>query len=217
MAWQPDYVTLAEFKHYLEIDTLDTTDDAELAFAITAGSRCVDRVCSTVHNGLGAPRQFGKVDSSEARYFTPRWDSELLSWVVEIDDLYSAVGLTVDSASGNDRTYSSSVTAYTLRPMNALVDQMVYTQLLINNTSSVQPSYFQDSIRLTSAKWGWSDVPTAVVQATLIQAHRIKKRRVSPMGKSGSPQKGTQQELLEDVDPDVVLILKEYVKLGRTP
>jgi len=215
--WEPDYVTLAQMKVYLGIETLDTADDIAIGYDITAGSRSVDLVCSTLHNGLGAKRQFGLVDSAEARYYTPRWDSKLLAWVVEIDDLSATTGLAIQVAPGNTRSYTETITDYIPRPMNALVHKRVYTQLLINNTSSVQPDYFEDSVKITSDKWGWAAVPSVVIRATFIQTHRINKRRTSPLGKSGSPQKGTQQQLLEDIDPDVIEMLKSYVKLGRTP
>lgn len=218
MAWEPDYITLAEFKHYLKIDhPTDTEDDQELPFDITAGARSIDLVCSTRHNGLGAPRQFGKTDTSEARYYTPRWDSCLLAWVIEIDDVYDSTGLVLEVSSGNSRDYASAITSFVMRPMNALKRQRVYTQILIKNSSSVQPNHFEDSARVTTDKWGWSTPPYTVKRANFIQSHRFKSRRVSAMGKAGSPQKGTQQELLADIDPDVILMLQDYVKLGRTP
>lgn len=218
MAWEPDYITLNEFKHYLKIDVLDVEDDAELALDITAGSRAVDRYCSGagVRHGLGAFRQFGQVESAEARYYTPRWDSCLTAWVIEIDDLASTTGLAILASTGNDRNYISSITTYVPRPMNALANNRVYTQLLIPTSSSIQPDLFEESVKVTSAHWGWNSVPDVVKRATLIQAHRINKRRTSPLGKSGSPQKGTQQNVLEDIDVDVVEMLKDYVRLGRT-
>lgn len=214
--WEPDYVTLTEMKHYLAVEALDTTDDAELPFAITAASRAIDKFCSERFNGMGAKRQFGQVAAPEVRYYTPRWDQNLIRWVIEIDDLEDPTGLTLQVDPGNTGVYNQTITAYVLRPPNALANKRVYTQIAILPTSSVQPSWFTDSAKALG-KWGWISYPTTVKTATYIQAHRFAKRRQSPMGVTGSPQKGTEKKLLEECDPDVKLMLTDYVKLGWTP
>lgn len=215
MAWEPDYATLADYKHYLNIQAPDIADDQELPLDITAASRAVDKCCSERTNGLGARRQFGKVDAPEVRYYTPRWDQDLLRWVIEVDDIADVTGLVINVDTGNDDIYESTITQFVMRPKNALARQRVYTQIAISTLSTVQPTYFPDSAKITGL-WGWTIPPVTVKRATLLQAHRFTKRRQSPMGITGSPQKGTEKRLLEDVDPDIRQMLMDYVKLGWT-
>jgi len=215
MAWEPDYITSAEFKHYTSIEALDTVDDAEIGFAITAASRAVDKCCSERFNGMGAKRQFGQTAAPEVRYYTPRWDNDLIRWVIEVDDFDDITSLVVQVSTGNNEVYNGTITDYVLRPRNALADKRVYTQIAIATASSIQPVFFRDSAKITN-KWGWTTTPTTVKTGTFTQAHRFAKRRQSPMGVTGSPQKGTEAKLLEEVDPDIALMLTDYVKLGWT-
>lgn len=217
MAWEPDYITLADFKKYIRINAPnDNIDDAILPFAITAGARSIDKCCSERANGMGARRQFGKVDTVESRYYTPRWDQNLLRWVIEIDDVYDATGLTLEIDSGNDDVYGEIITQFVMRPKNALAQKRVYTQIAVSTQSNVQPVYFRDSAKVTTDKWGWASPPPTIQEANYIQSHRFAKRRQSPLGTTGSPQKGTEQKVIEDVDPDIELMLKSYIKLGWT-
>jgi hypothetical protein len=105
-----------------------------------------------------------------------------------------------------------------LRPRNAPRDNRPWTQIAISPASTVQPARFPDSVRATANVWGWTEFPTTVVRATLIQAHRFNKRRVSPFGIKGSPQRGTLQTITEEVDADVAAMLNSnnFVKLGWT-
>src|SRR5262245_12407271 len=102
MAWAPDYATTAQVKAFLRIS--DTADDAEIATAISAASRSIDRACR---------RQFGSVGSSETRRYVAVWDRHRCAWVTEIDDLYDDAGLVVTVVNG-----SATVTTYTLEPLN---------------------------------------------------------------------------------------------------
>lgn len=218
MAWEPDYCTTAEFKNYVGIESTDNTDDVFIALDITAASRAVDACCSYRANGLGARRQFGKTDAPESRYYTPRWDINQARWVIEIDDLMDITGLTVAVDMGNDDTYESVITNYVLRPRDALANNRPYTQISINPNSSVQAYAWRDSAKVTANVWGWSAVPSIVKRATLLQAHRFNKRRVSPFGTKGSPQKQTQQTIVDQVDADIeqMLMTNDLIKLGWT-
>jgi hypothetical protein len=61
-----------------------------------------------------------------------------------------------------------------------------------------------------TALWGWTAVPVAVKQATLLQASRFFSRRHSPYGVAGSPELGSEIRLLARVDPDVGVSLRDY-------
>ena len=193
MAWAPDYVTAVDLKAYLRIS--DTTDDAQIAFAITAASRAVDRACN---------RQFGLVAAPEARTYTARWDKDRCRYVVDIDDLMTATGLTITVAAG-------AVTVFAKQPGNAAVVGQPWTRIVVDPTSTAKPTLKEDDVTVT-AKFGWTTVPVAVQQATLLQASRLFMRRQAPFGVAGSPEMGSELRLLAKVDPDVAVVLGPYYR-----
>lgn len=202
MVWAPDYVTAPELKAFLRIDTADTVDDAQLAFAITAASRAVDRTTN---------RQFGQVAAPEARLYTPRYDCSRLGstwptgrWLVQIDDLMDAAGLTVTTAAG-------TVTLFVKEPVNAVVTGKPWTRLVIDPASATVPKGTDNEVTVTG-KFGWSAVPPTIKQATLLQASRLFKRRDAPFGVAGSPDAGSEVRLLARIDPDVAVTLRPYVR-----
>lgn len=188
MAWQPDYVTSADLKAYLKIS--DTVDDAQIALAVTAASRAVDRCVN---------RQFGLVAAPEARKYTARWDADRRKYVVDIDDLMTVTGLSI--------TTTAAVTDYSLQPSNSDVKAVPWTRLVLNSGGTCT----EDAV-LVTARWGWTTVPVAVQQATLLQASRFVTRRDSPYGIAGSPDLGSEMRLLARVDPDVAVVLGPYTR-----
>lgn len=191
MAWAPDYVTLTALKTYMRIS--DTVDDLDLAVDITAASRAVDEHCN---------RQFGRTAAPEARVYTARPDYDRGVWVVDIDDLDDATGLTV-TVGGNP------VTLYTLEPVNAVLEGKAWTRLVVSVDSPVQPTGLANEVTGT-VRWGWTTTPVAVTLATRLQASRFAARRDSPYGIAGSPDQGSEMRLLSRVDPDVGVSLRGY-------
>jgi uncharacterized phiE125 gp8 family phage protein len=193
MAWKPDYATTAELKSFLRIT--DTTDDAQLALAVTTASRAVDRHCH---------RQFGQVASAEERSYTAYWDRRAACWVVGFDDLQDVTGLDVQVDAGE-------IDSYTLEPVNAAAEGRPFTRLRVLTDSAAKPTYETHGVTI-SAVWGWDAVPDPVKQATLLQASRIFARRGSPFGIAGSPDQGSELRLLAKVDPDVAVSLADFVR-----
>lgn len=191
MAWAPDYISSPELKGYLRIS--DTTDDTEIGFAITAASRAVDRATN---------RQFGLVAAPQARKYTARWDRDRGRYVVDIDDLMTATGLTVAGESG-------AIDVFAKQPGNADLNGVPWTQLVVDPTSTTLPTLKEDGVTVT-AQYGWTTVPVAVKQATLLQASRFFTRRQAPFGVAGSPEMGSELRLLAKVDPDVAVVLGPY-------
>lgn len=182
MTWAPDYVEVDELKAWRRIS--DTVDDAELSLAITAASRAIDRATG---------RQFGQVDTPDARTYTARRLPG--GWTIDVDDLGDVTGLElVDDA-------AVTLTGYTLGPRNALATGRVYTRAVLAAAAG--------SVTVTGL-WGWAAVPDTVKLATLLQASRFMARRDSPFGVAGSPDQGTELRLLARVDPDVELMLRPY-------
>jgi hypothetical protein len=193
MAWAPDYVTATELKAYLRID--DTVDDAEVAFAVTAASRAIDR-----HTN----RQFGVVAAAEERSYTARYDKQRRRWVVDIDDLMDDTGLTVTTEDG-------TVDVYALKPANAPQTGAPWFRLIVDPDSTVTPTCDEDGVTV-EALWGWTAVPDTIKQATLLQASRLFTRRNAPFGVAGSPESGSEMRLLAKLDPDVAVIVGPYVR-----
>lgn len=199
MPWAPDYVTAGELKSYLRIDAGDTADDVQAALAVTAASRAVDKTCS-----FGFPRQFGQVAAPEARFYTARYDVSRCRWVVQIDDLQDATGLTVTTSAG-------TVDLFVKQPVNAAATGKPWTRLVVDPEAAVIPKGTENEVTVT-AKYGWSTVPVTIKQATLLQASRLFKRRDAPFGVAGSPEAGSEIRLLARVDPDVAVTLRPYVR-----
>lgn len=201
MSWAPDYTTSAALKRRLKIDDVDTTDDADIALAITAASRAIDRFCN---------RQFGRTSSLEERSYTAQYNYRRGRYVVFLDDLMPPVtGAVVEGSAG-------TITDYVLEPVNAVSEGRPYTQLSVGPTSSVQPTCDENDIVVT-APWGWTSVPAAVEMACLIQAHRFFNRKDSPYGIEGSPdsESGGELRILSRLDADVMISLKNYVRPRR--
>lgn len=184
MTWKPDYTTTSAVKAYLRIS--DTDDDAQLAVFITAASRAIDKWCG---------RQFGVVAALETREYEGKWDPSIGKTVYEIDDVMDIDDMTVVVTSD-----ASDITDYELWPLNADKKGRPFTQLRTSATKS----------RLTvDALWGWTAIPSEVVNATLLQVARLAARRDSPYGVAGSPSDGSEARLLASVDPDVKVVLDD--------
>lgn len=199
MAWAPDYVTVQQLADYLRIG--DDDDDVELALAVSAASRAVDRATG---------RQFGLVAAPEARYYTAFLDNQTQRWCVETDDVMIVTGAEVASDPSEGQTFTTTLTTYDWRPANAAPKSRPYTKIVFRPGLS-QPNDVRDATRVT-ARWGWSSVPDTVEEATLLQASRFFKRREAPFGIAGSPETGSEMRLLAKVDPDVQLMLSGYVR-----
>lgn len=193
MAWAPDYVTLVAQKAFMRIT--DADDDAEISVNITAASRAIDDHCN---------RQFGKTDAPEQRLYTAWYDYERCRWVVDIDDLQTAVGLVATVAD------VGTIDAYTLEPVNAVAKGQAYTRLAVKATSTARPTGAVNEIAITANPWGWTAFPVAVTQAARLQASRFGSRRNSPYGIAGTPDQGSEMRLLSRVDPDVGVSLRAY-------
>lgn len=192
MAWAPDYVTSAELKDYLRIT--GTVDDAQVAFAITAASRAIDRATN---------RQFGKTDAVQQRRYTARYDGCRRRYVIDVDDLMTLTGLVITTEDG-------TIDVFTVQPSNADEVGEPWTRIVVEPESVVQPRRSEEDGVTITATWGWTAVPTTVKEATLIQAARLFARRGAPFGIAGSPDIGSEMRLLDRVDPDVAVVLGRY-------
>jgi hypothetical protein len=181
MPWAPNYALAEDLADYERADVDDEGD--RLDSALSASSRTIDRFTR---------RQFGAVEALEARRYPVRYRSGC--WVVDIDDLQDVTGLLVDGV---------TAVAPDLRPYNAVLNGMAWTRLVLDTEPAA------DTV-LIVAPWGWSAFPETIVEATLLQASRVFKRRDAPFGVAGSPDSGSEMRLLAKLDPDVEVMCRKY-------
>jgi hypothetical protein len=189
MAWRPAYATKTELIAYLGGGTYSAGEQTSLDLACESASRVVDRFCG---------RQFGLLSAATARLYTARWDADLSCHVAIIDDLMTSTGLVITSD-------GTTITDYTLYPLNAAGDGRPWTELLFGESVSTVLGELS-----VTAKFGWTTVPDTIHNATMLQAERLYKRKDAPFGIAGSPDMGSEQRLLSKVDPDVAVMLRDY-------
>ncbi len=192
-----DYTDLTDLKAMLGITS--SADDDALGVAITAASRAVDHATN---------RQFGLTGSAVPRYYTWKWESVDRRPALAVDDLMTTTGLEVGVDTG-DFLYSTALaygTDFDVWPYNAQADAKPWTHLVLRPGAAAAFPTAARGVEVTG-NWGWSTVPTIVVQATLIQAGRFFVRKDALFGVAGSPQTGSEVRLLAALDPDVRVML----------
>ncbi len=194
------YATLAQLKSQLTI--ADTDRDVLLNAAIAAASRRVDTYCG---------RTFGLDVAASARSYDPdRRISRRLGGaeVFLIDDVGDVTGMLVETGYYTGATYQTITDFATDRP-NAIAEGYPVTGLLRAYGWYTGPS---NRLRVT-AKWGWPAVPGEVVEATLIMAARLFRRKDSPEGVLGASEWGTVR-VSSRIDPDFADLLSALTRPG---
>ena len=195
MAIVNGYCTLAEIKASARIT--DSVDDTLLELAVESASRMVDSYTQRYFYNAG----------TATRLFAPQD-----SYVTEIDD---SISISVLQTSDGD-TFGTTWAAkdYQLEPLNGNVDGL--TGHPATRIRAVDDFLFtvldgEATVRITGV-WGWSAVPIAVKQATVIQAARIFKRNDSPLGIAGFGEMGAVRVGVQ-LDPDVKHLIDVYRKV----
>ena len=192
MAMTNPYATLAQVKAALRIT--DSVDDSLLEMAIESASRLIDGYTYRYFYNAGtAVRNFAAEDS----------------YLVNIDDLVSISELKTTDEIGSDYT-TWNATDYQLQPVNGRQDglNIPYTSILAVDDKLFNTLGSQALVRITGV-WGWSAVPIAVTQATIIQSSRIYKRLDSPLGVAGFGDLGAIR-VGRSLDPDVEQLVMPY-------
>lgn len=186
----PTYAPLSLLKSALNMSQTDTTSDDLLVQALTGASRSVEQYCDG--------RRFYLDTTASARVYTTRnrvictSDGERL----DIDD----IGAGTPTVEVGDGTTWTAVTDFETYPDNAFARQFAITGLV--NTGRLWSA--NRRVRVT-ARWGWPEIPSAVSQATLLQATRLYRRKDSPEGVAGSADWGLVR--VPNLDPDVKALL----------
>ena len=194
------YATLAELKEQLTIPSATTEFDSMLNDRLEAASRGIDNHTDRLTGFVLDATATAKVVNPRRR--TIREDDGerlLLPW-----DIGSLTGLIVEVGSGSSWT---AVTNYETEPDGALDEDKPIEGLL--RTASVWQASPTQRVRIT-AKWGYPILPQTVVDATLLQAARLFKRRQSPEGVLGNSEFGLIR--VARIDPDVQELVKNLVR-----
>ena len=189
------YATLTQVKAAIGI--ADGFDDSLLEMAIESASRQIDSYTERYFYNAGtAVKIFAPIDN----YVCPTEDFITLSKVETSED-----GVTFDTEWASDD--------WQQEPLNGRAGGLVtsFTQI-----RAVKDYYFpyvngEATVRITGT-WGWSAVPIAITQATVILASRIFKRLDSPLGiisgELGSMRIGFR------LDPDVQHLIDPYRRIA---
>ena len=201
MAITNGYATLADVKGAFRIT--DNVDDALIELSIEAASREIDGYCERVFYNAGtATRVYIPTDT----FYT------------ETDDIISVTTLKTSSTGESFDTTWSASGDYQLEPLNGISGGLIghpYTRIraigsyLFPLWSPKNVNSHEATVQVVGV-FGWSAVPTAIRQATIILAMRQFKRYDTPLGVSfdelGALRVGR-------VDPDVEKLLMPYKKV----
>lgn len=191
-----EYADLALLKQQLAIT--DSARDDLLNAALSAASRSVDDY---------AGRRFYLDDAASARVYRPT--NRVYDDLFLVDDIGGTDDLVVEM--GSEAAGWTAVTANVeLYPENAVARAEAVTGLYLDGASWLSLGS-TERVRVT-ARWGWPAVPDQIVEATLILATRLYKRKDSPEGVLGSAEWGTVR--LSRTDPDVAELVSRFVLLG---
>ena len=186
-----NYCTLDEVKSELSLDNSDYDDMLQAMIGQAKGF--IDLYCDREFDTTSEPRYFDGAGS-----------------VLFIDDLVSVTTLKLDE--DGDGTYESTMAAtdYILYPLNKTPKRKIE----ISNDSDYGgfASGIKKGVEI-NATWGYSStIPDAVKRASIIQVCRWFKRKDTAFATViSTPDIGTQ-EIYPGLDPDVKIILGQYVR-----
>lgn len=201
MAITNGYCALSEIKTYIGLS--GSGQDTNLESAVESASREIDQYCGRIFYET----------TSQVRTYTPTNRYEL-----EVDDISTDSGLVVKLDTNDDGSYDKTLTINTdfiVSPVNRsnVLDQnqpITMLKILDKRSSERFDVDIINNVQVT-AKFGFSSVPSAIKQATFLQATRLFKRKDSPFSTYGNPQTGTA-ELFNRFDPDALKLIKGYTK-----
>ena len=190
------YCTLNQVKASLRIPVSDTVDDTLLELAINAASRDIDQATE---------RQF--YSTATTRIYTPQD-----SYITKIDDLVTLTSLKTSSAADGNFDVTWTANDYQLEPLNGITGGISvpfnairavgdYTYPISGGEATVQ----------VIGTFGFSAVPVAIEQATVLLASRIFKRNDSPGGVMGFGDIGVVR--VSRIDPDIDRLIMPYKKM----
>lgn len=199
MAITNGYCTLADLKAALRVQ--DSIDDSLLELAVESASREIDGYTERVFYSTSATRVYAPLNV----------------YTVTTDDIISVT--TLKSSSDGltfDTTWATS--DYQLEPLNGVVGGLVTPYTRIRAVGNyLMPAYstgtmyaLEASVQVTGV-FGWSAIPAAIRQATVILAMRIFKRLDAPLGMISNDM-GSMR--VGRFDPDVEALVAPFRKVS---
>jgi hypothetical protein len=192
MAITQGYATLLDVKNALRIT--DSLDDSLLETAIESASRMVDGFTARTFTNAGtAVRNFAATDGIN----------------LIIDDAIEVIEVASTDEIGSTYTIWKP-TDYQLEPLNDRVDGLYSPYTGIRAVGDFTwPVVDQQALVRITAVYGFPTIPSAVKQATIIQASRLFKRLDSPLGVLGMGDMGAIR-VSRFLDSDVEQLLMPY-------
>ena len=189
-----------DVKEALGIPIPDSVDDVRIELACSAATQMIQQYCQ---------RQFTTDDTATARVFVPE-----NQYLVFTEDFYSTSGLIVQTDPGLDGSFSQtwSSTDYQLEPLNQENYGEAWPYHTIRPIESLwfPLDYGRVTVKVT-AKWGWSAVPSAVKQASILQAITIFKSADAPFGATPFADTGILR-LRSALHPTAAALVQNYRK-----
>lgn len=194
MAITNGYCTLNQIKAAIGIT--DAIDDSLLEMAVESASRQIDSYTERIFYNAG----------TATRLFAP-----LDNYVCATDDF---ITLTSVKTSEDGETFDTTweTTDWQAEPLNGVSGGLVtsYTQIRAIE-DYLFPTRGGEATVQIAGTWGWSSVPIAITQATVMLSSRIFKRLDAPLGiisgELGSMRVGYK------LDPDVQHLIEPYRKI----
>jgi hypothetical protein len=199
MAITNGYCSLADLKAALRVQ--DSIDVSLLELAIESASREIDGYCERVFYSTSATRVYAPTNI----------------YTVTTDDIISVTTLK-SSSDGVTYDITWATSDYQLEPLNNLAGGLVTPFTRIRATGnylmpsfSVGTFYELEALIQVVGVFGWSAVPAAIRQATVILAMRLFKRLDAPLGMI-SNDLGSMR--VGRFDPDVEALVAPFRKVS---
>jgi hypothetical protein len=199
MAITNGYCSLADLKAALRVQ--DSIDDSLLELAIESASREIDGYCERVFYSTSATRVYAPTNI----------------YTVTTDDIISVTTLK-SSSDGVTYDITWATSDYQLEPLNNLAGGLVTPFTRIRATGnylmpsfSVGTFYELEALIQVVGVFGWSAVPAAIRQATVILAMRLFKRLDAPLGMISNDM-GSMR--VGRFDPDVEALVAPFRKVS---
>jgi hypothetical protein len=199
MAITNGYCTLADLKAALRVQ--DSIDDSLLELAIESASREIDGYCERLFYSTTGTRVYAPTNI----------------YTVTTDDIISVTTLK-SSSDGVTYDITWATSDYQLEPLNGVAGGLVTPFTRIRATGnylmpsfSVGTFYELEALIQVVGVFGWSAVPAAIRQATVILAMRLFKRLDAPLGMI-SNDLGSMR--VGRFDPDVEALVAPFRKVS---
>ena len=184
--------TISDVKSALRIT--DSVDDSLIEVSIEAASREIDGYCQRAFYSTTGTRVYNPTDV----------------FVTETDDIISVTTLkTSNDGATYDTTWSTS--DFQLEPLNGVSAGLAQPYTRVRATGGNMFPYSNFAGVQVTGVFGWSAVPTAIKQATILLAMRQFKRYDSPLGVAGFGDIGVMR--VGRVDPDVEALIMPFRKV----